>query len=190
MSTEQEDRDLMLAYARGDAPAFDKLYAIHSQALYRFVKNSCASEALAHELYQDIWMRVINARTSYSPKAPFRAWLYRIARNRLTDHYRQQSRIDTHETAEDPDAMASQVSPLVTTPLSPELVASLSQQNEILDKALLQLPAAQREAVLLRHIVGMSVKEVAEMMDQGVETVKSRLRYGTAKLRSLLQELS
>ncbi len=180
----------MLAYARGDAEAFDRLYARHGQPLYRFVKRSCASEALAHELYQDIWMRVIHARKTYSPEAPFRAWLFRIARNRLTDHYRQQSRIDSHETAEDPDAMASQVSPLTSTPLSPEVVASLGQESEVLERALQQLPAVQREAVLLRHMVGMSVKEIAEVMDQGAETIKSRLRYGTARLRLILQELA
>ena len=190
MSTEQEDRDLMLAYARGDAAAFDALYARHSVALYRFLKNSCSSEALAHELYQDIWLRVIKARQNYSQESPFNAWLYRIARNRLTDHYRQQSRIDAHETAQDPDSPMSSVSTLVSSPLSPEVVASLGQQREALDHALQQLPATQREALLLRHIVGMSVKEVAEMLDQGAETVKSRLRYGTARLRSLLQELS
>lgn len=190
MSTEQEDCDLMLAYAQGDAAAFDRLYAIHGPALYRFLRSACASEALAQELYQDIWLRVIHARRRYSPEAPFKAWLYRIARNRLTDHYRQQSRIDAHETSEETDDMEQTVSTLVATPLSPETVASLGQRTEFIDQALQQLPAVQREALLLRHIVGMSVREVAEIMDQGAETVKSRLRYGTARLRSLLQELS
>ncbi len=190
MSSEQEDGDLMLAYAKGDAAAFDHLYANHGASLYRFVKSSCASEALAHELYQDIWLRVIHSRKTYSPEAPFRAWLFRIARNRLTDHYRQQSRIDAHETAEDPEAPASPLSPLTSTPLSPEVIASLAQESDRLAGALQQLPVVQREAVLLRHMVGMSVKEIAEVMDQGAETVKSRLRYGTARLRLILQESS
>ncbi|HET7730892.1 MAG TPA: sigma-70 family RNA polymerase sigma factor, partial [Usitatibacter sp.] len=78
----------MLAYAGGDAAAFEALYARHKGALYRFVLRSVKARGEAEELFQDIWMRVIDARARYAPQAKFTTWLYTIAHNRLVDHWR------------------------------------------------------------------------------------------------------
>lgn len=188
LMTDKDDGQLMKAYAGGDVTAFEQLYARHKQALFRYVRNSCGNEAVAHELYQDIWLHVIKARTTYHAESPFHAWLYRIARNRLIDHYRQQPEIA--DSPLDPNMPASRMSNLVVAPLTPHEIADLTERAQILHAALQSLPAAQREAVLLRHIAGMSLQEVADLLDEGAETIKSRLRYATAKLRSQLQELS
>ena len=188
MTTDRDDAQLMRAYAHGDAAAFEQLYARHKQALFRYVRNSCGNEAVAHELYQDIWLHVIKGRSTYHAESPFNAWLYRIARNRLIDHYRKQPAIA--DSPLDPNLPVSQLSNLVTTPLRPDEIADLSERAHVLHAAVQALPAAQREAVLLRHIAGMSLQEVADLLGEGTETIKSRLRYATAKLRSHLQELS
>lgn len=186
--TDRDDGQLMTAYAGGDAVAFEQLYARHKQALYRYVRNSCGNEAVAHELYQDIWLNIIKGRNTYQAQSPFNAWLYRIARNRLIDHYRQQPAIA--DSPLDPNMPTSQMSPLVITPLTPEEMTHLSERSDVLHTALQTLPVAQREAMLLRHIAGMSLQEIAELLDEGAETIKSRLRYATARLRTVLQELS
>src|SRR4051812_29685655 len=82
------DEQLMLDYAAGDAAAFDALYARHKGTLYRFVRRSVMENAQADELFQDVWMRVIEARIRYSPQARFTTWLYAIAHNRIVDHWR------------------------------------------------------------------------------------------------------
>lgn len=178
----------MKAYADGDTAAFETLYTRHKQALFRYVRHSCNNEAVAHELYQDIWLHVVKGRESYRLESPFRAWLYRIARNRLIDHYRQQPALA--DSALDPESNISQLSTLTTTPLTPEEVAVLGQRIQVLHAALQNLPTAQRESMLLRYIAGMSVKEISELVSEGAETIKSRLRYATAKLRLQLKELS
>ena len=188
LMTDQDDAHLMRAYANGDASAFEPLYTRHKQALFRYVRKSCDNEAVAHELYQDIWLHVIKGRRTYQAQSPFNAWLYRIARNRLIDHYRKQPVMP--DCPLDPNLPVAQLSNLVTTPLRPDEIADLSERADVLHVAVQALPAAQREAVLLRHIAGMSLQEVAELLGEGAETIKSRLRYATAKLRSHLQELS
>src|SRR5688572_33036390 len=85
---EGSDEELMLAYGRGDAGAFETLYGKHKGPLYRFVLRSVKGRGEAEELFQDIWMRVIEAAGRYRPQAKFTTWLYTIAHNRLVDHWR------------------------------------------------------------------------------------------------------
>jgi RNA polymerase sigma-70 factor (ECF subfamily) len=76
---EAPDEELMLAYRQGDAGAFEALYARHKGPVYRFVLRAVKERALAEELYQEIWMRVIEARARYAVQAKFTTWLYTIA---------------------------------------------------------------------------------------------------------------
>ena len=78
----------MLAYARGEAAAFDILYARHKGGVYRYVLRQCSNSGVADELFQDVWTSVIRIRGSYTPSAKFATWLYTLARNRLVDHWR------------------------------------------------------------------------------------------------------
>jgi RNA polymerase sigma-70 factor (ECF subfamily) len=178
------DQVLMLAYTAGDMQAFTRLYETHRKALFRFVHNGCGNQAIAAELYQDIWMRVVKHRASYTADAPFSAWLYRIARNRLTDHYRANATVPDQVPLND-DAQTSVT--VINAPLQPDEIANLMERGESLSSAMQQLPIEQREAILLRHIAGMSVAEVADVVGENRETVKSRLRYATTKLRQYLR---
>ena len=85
---EPADEALMLAYAGGDTAAFEQLYSRHRIRLYRFLLRQLRDPALADEFFQDIWQRVITAREGWKPEAAFTTWLFRIAHNRLTDHWR------------------------------------------------------------------------------------------------------
>lgn len=180
------DDDLMAAYRDGDLGAFEVLYQRYRKVLFQFILNSCDSKAIASDLYQDVWTRVINARHGYTESASFPAWIFRIARNRLIDHYRTNSK----HTAAMPldEQVESQVTQLQTR-LQPDELADLSARKDALKLALNALPDEQREVVLLRHIAGFSVQEIAELLQENTETVKSRLRYAFAKLRKRLRLL-
>ena len=86
---EGADEELMLAYRDGNAGAFQTLYGRHRTRLYRFVLRSVEERGAAEELFQDVWLRVIEARNRYAPRARFTTWLYSIAHNRLVDHWRR-----------------------------------------------------------------------------------------------------
>src|SRR5436309_2614590 len=86
---EAPDEQLMLAYRDGNAAAFETLYLRHRGRLFRFVLRSVKSRATGEELFQEIWMRVIEARARYTPQARFTTWLYTIAHNHLVDHWRK-----------------------------------------------------------------------------------------------------
>src|SRR2546425_3370585 len=86
---EAPDEQLMLAYRDGNAGAFETLYLRHRERVFRFVLRSVKSRATAEELFQEIWMRVIEARERYTPQARFTTWLYTVAHNRMVDHWRR-----------------------------------------------------------------------------------------------------
>jgi RNA polymerase sigma factor (sigma-70 family) len=177
---EGADEQLMLAYRQGDAGAFETLYARHKGPLYRYVLRAVKERALAEELYQEIWMRVIEARARYAVQAKFATWLYTIAHNRLADHWRKHGlkRVDAAE-ADDPPAPRG---------FEPEARAEGRQDLQRLRAALAALPAAQREAFLLHEEGGMTVGEIAAATGSTEEAAKSRLRYALAKLREALDD--
>jgi hypothetical protein len=82
------DEELMERYRDGDAGAFDLLYARHKGGVYRYMLRQCNDRGIAEELYQDVWTNLIRARAGYAVTAKFTTWLYRLAHNRLIDHYR------------------------------------------------------------------------------------------------------
>jgi len=178
----------MQAYAAGDAAAFDALYARHKGGVYRYLLRHCGNAGTADELFQDVWMNVIRARASYAPSAKFATWLYRIAHNRVIDHWRATGRVELVHAGPDDDD-----DPLDALPGArndePEVRAHANQIGARLAKALGTIPPAQREAFLLHQEGGLDLAEIAAITGAGVETVKSRIRYAVDKLRTELEDL-
>jgi RNA polymerase sigma-70 factor (ECF subfamily) len=182
------DEDLMLAYAAGDAAAFDALYARHKGGVYRYLLRQCRRGAAVDELFQDVWMNLIRARASYTPTAKFATYLYRLAHNRLIDHYRASGQVSL--VSADDEAHEDAVAALpANRGLEPEMRAENRQLGERLKSAVASLPPPQRDAFLLQQEAGLSLGEIAELTGVGVETVKSRLRYAVNKLRHDLSDL-
>lgn len=179
---EVADEQLMLAYRDGDASAFETLYARHRARVFRFVLRSVPARGIAEELFQDVWMKVIEARTRYAPSAKFTTWLYTIAHHRLVDHWRKRGLSLVSLDAEE-GAAPEPAAPAISDPAER---AALNEDFGRLLAALAALPPVQREAFLLHEEAGLSVAEIAEATGVGAEAAKSRLRYATAKLREAL----
>ena len=176
----------MLAYRDGEAAAFEALYARHRARLFRYLLHQCGRREQADEMFQEIWMSVIRARSGYEVSARFTTWLYRIAHNRLIDGFRARGRLAEFEVdGDDGDA------PDFPAPASaqPERLLERSQLAGRLLAAVEALPAAQREAFLLATEGGLSVEEIGNATGAGFETAKSRLRYAYARLRGALEDL-
>jgi RNA polymerase sigma factor (sigma-70 family) len=187
---ELPDEDLMLAYARGDATAFDVLYARHEAALYRFVRRLLGARlaAQADEVFQETWLRVVTARASFKPQgASWRTWAFTIAHNLAMDRLRVSGREVTVDGSDDAGealdwlmAEADRVAP------SSEDLAFWRAAGAQLLHCLDTLPDEQRAAFLLHHEDGASVEDLAQRLALPFETAKSRLRYALKKLRGCM----
>lgn len=180
--TQASDETLMLAWAAGDLPSFEQLYARHRARLYRYLLRQLRQPALADDVFQDVWQRVIAARGEWKPDASFATWLYRIAHNRMTDHWRARPHRPPAPANAD-ERMAR-----IPDPNTPERTLSEFEQRRTLQLALDQLPPEQREVLMLRLEQELTLEQIAAITGVGRETVKSRLRYAMDKLRGRLSD--
>lgn len=180
----------MLRYRGGDAGAFDELYGRHKGPVFRYLRRQTGNPAVAEELFQDVWMRIINARAEYEVRARFTTWLYTIAHNRLLDHLRGAGRavLTSFDEMIEKDALDTVVAfPAADPP--PERALERKELAARLLAALEALPAPQREAFVLQQEAGLTVEQIAHATGVERETAKSRLRYALAKLRASLGDL-
>ncbi|MDH4061928.1 MAG: sigma-70 family RNA polymerase sigma factor [Aquincola sp.] len=195
-SDDDDDDALMRAFASGNARAFERLYARHHGALYRFVRRllGSAHAAQTDEVFQDTWLRVVGARDRWSPQgATFRTWLFTLAHHRAIDVLRRSGREvsssgDDDENRE-PWQPAAQADawrewPDAAPGVEDEVFWRGAGQR-LLD-CLDTLPAAQRSVFLLHHEDGLALDELARTLEVGFETAKSRLRYAMSKLRTCM----
>jgi RNA polymerase sigma factor (sigma-70 family) len=192
-----DDDALMRAFAQGDMRAFERLYARHHAALYRFVRRvlGSAHAAQTDEVFQDTWLRVVNARARWSPQgAVFRTWLFTLAHHRAIDVLRKSGREVSLDAGGDDEREPWQ--PAADEQAWhgwPSAAASATEDNafwraagqRLLD-CLDTLPAPQRSVFLLHHEDGLGLDELARALDVGFETAKSRLRYAMSKLRTCM----
>jgi len=174
------DETLMQRYVAGEASAFATLYGRHKDGVWRYLLRGSQNEALAAELSQDVWASVIKTRHRYEPRARFATWLYRVAHNRLVDHWRAERPQEALDAADEVAAPEHH---------TPAARATQAEQGQRLLQALQALSLEQREAFLLQAEGGLSLEEIATTQGVGRETVKSRLRYALAKLRGELADV-
>jgi len=181
---EHADEDLMLGYQQGDAAAFEVLYERHKGGVFRYLLAKCHQQAIAEELFQDVWMKLIAARDRYEVRAKFTTYLYQLAHNHFIDYYRK-TRTDVlqqKDCDEDVELM------IVNGQKQADEQLEIQRQTEILSELVDNLPDAQREAFMLREEAGLTVAEIAEVTGVNAEAAKSRLRYAVKKLRAGLGE--
>jgi RNA polymerase sigma-70 factor (ECF subfamily) len=176
MRSEASDEDLMQRYGRGDARAFELLYRRHRLPVYRFLLRQVGNADTAEELFQDLWMRVVNSRGRYEARAKFTSWIYAIAHNRLMDFHRADGRASFLSQEESESVLED----LPAREIAADLRLDRKRAAQRLLAALAELPDAQREAFLLQQEGEMSIEEIAAATGVTRETAKSRLRYAVA----------
>lgn len=188
------DERLMLAYSMGNTDAFDVLYARHEGPLFRFVRRVLGQDlsAQADEVFQDCWLRIVQARQSFAPdQGRWKTWAYAIAHHAAIDRLRSAGREismpgwdDAADGAESLDWIQAQ--PDMHQPAPDDQTHWRAAGAQLLH-CLEGLPAAQRAAFLLHHEDGASLEHMAAALGVGFETVKSRLRYAMTRLRGCMQ---
>lgn len=175
------DEDLMVLIANGVIEqAAHELFRRHNRQLYNFMAWMCQGNGHeAEDVTQKTWLRILTRCADYQPRAAFRTFLYQIAHNCWLDGRKQM--YEASRSALD-EAME-----LPADGPGPEQEWHLQQNVQRVRETLMRLPVAQREVIVLRFFSEMSLEDIAVATGEGYETVKSRLRYAYARLRSELE---
>jgi RNA polymerase sigma-70 factor, ECF subfamily len=190
------DESFMAAYRNGDVAAFQELVARHERPLWTFLRRFVADAAIAEDLLQEVFLRVVRAAGEWKEDAKFSTWLYTIARNLCTD----QARRAVHRRTLSLDAPSRPMDDEGSGPVLGDRIAGGSsgfgqgdhaamnrQLGAQIDRAVDALPSDQREVFLMREVMDMSFAEIAEAVAASEPTVKSRMRYALEKLRQALE---
>jgi RNA polymerase sigma factor (sigma-70 family) len=158
--------------------------AQHQSALRRFVRSRVAVEADAEDILQEVWYQF--SRLTEPLQQP-QAWLFRVARNKLIDHYRKVSPdwLEDYLWEEGGNLLPE----MLLSEDEPGLEFLRAQFWEELYEALDSLPEAQREVFLLHELEGLTLREIAERQGANLKTVISRKGYALRQLRVALADL-
>jgi RNA polymerase sigma-70 factor (ECF subfamily) len=175
----QRDNKLVKRAQRGDSAAIGALYDRHHTHIFRFVWSRVGNQQIAEDLTGETFTKMVISLPGYKiSETPFRAWLYRIARNLLTDEYRKHK----GQTA----VSLQDVETMIGFDANPDAVAEKNLTLARVQEALATLDQTQREVVELRFLAGYSLQEVAEALDYSVAAVKSYQHRGLKALRAAL----
>jgi RNA polymerase sigma-70 factor (ECF subfamily) len=183
---DSSDEELMTAYGKqGDVKAFEILLDRYRWRIMGYLINSVRDRAIAEELYQETFLRVIRSAAAYRPKASFQTWIFTIARRLVIDTHRKRT---AHAPMlslnnEDDDTRAFEEPPADPSGSRPDHHLHRSEIRRALKEALENMPPEQREMFLLREFSGLDFKTAARIAGCSVNTAKSRMRYALLKLR-------
>ncbi|MFD2173842.1 RNA polymerase sigma factor [Rhodobacter lacus] len=176
--SELSDEALLVLYGNGDGAAARALVTRLGPIAYRVALRMLNDRAEAEDLAQEAMLRLWRIAPDWrSGEAKPSTWIYRVTTNLATDRLRRRRGVGLDEAPEVADGAASALETMIET-----------DRAAALELALAQLPARQRQAVVLRHLEGLSNPEIAAAMEIGVEAVESLTARGKRALATLLAE--
>jgi RNA polymerase sigma factor (sigma-70 family) len=173
------DIELLDAWCGGDNEAGDALIRRHFEAVCRFFRSKLDEDV--EDLIQRTFQVCTQRRRELSPEGSFRGFLFGVARNLLLDHLRRRYRRGEHD-----DVHVHSLRDLGTTPS--EAVAR-DERERMMREAMHRIPLEQRLLLELAHWEGLSGREIAQALEIGENTVRSRLSRARAALREALERL-
>ena len=177
-SRDQVDQALIERCKSGDQEAWARLVEATHRDVYTLCLRILGNSDDAAEATQDAYLKVYRGLAGFRGDATFSTWLYRVATNAAISKQRGRSRRRTHEAAVEEDALAQ-----LPSAISVEDAAGAKVEVGVLERALAELPAMYREAVLLRDVYGLSIEEIAGQLKISETAAKVRVHRGRKRLR-------
>jgi RNA polymerase sigma-70 factor (ECF subfamily) len=184
------DHDLMQQIRKQDADAFELLFARYQELIRRHLAQIVRDDSAAHDLLQEVFVRVWTHAEQWDGRGPFKAWLFRVATNHAISYLRsprnrKEQSLDTPAGEEEPVA-SWMIAPAVS---GPEFLALVAEHRAAVRHLVDRLPGDRRTVFRMVYEADMDVREVAETLGIPEGTVKSRLHYARKWLARAWNEL-
>jgi RNA polymerase sigma-70 factor (ECF subfamily) len=184
------DEDLLARYRKGQAEAFGVLVGRYERELYGYLRRYLGDGVLAEDVFQNTFLQLVVKIGQYEPGRPVRPWLYTIATNQAIDALRRQGRHQALSLDRFREETADGDFPQLTDALEsedagPPELTNARELRERVRASVEQLPDFFRQVLILAYFQGLKYREIADILDIPVGTVKSRLHAALVKLHEL-----
>jgi RNA polymerase sigma-70 factor (ECF subfamily) len=187
------DREVVALAKTGQETAYRELLRRYERPVFSLVYRMVRDRALAEDLAQETFIKVLNALDTYRPEYKFSSWIFKIANNAAIDQLRRRE-VNTlsldgapgARTAEEVEATALQATDHGESPLAELESRELGSEIE---RAIGRLRPEYRACILLRHVEGRPYEEIAEVLDLPLGTVKTYIHRARLELREYLAHL-
>jgi RNA polymerase sigma-70 factor, ECF subfamily len=176
------DANLIEQFRNGNSDAFNLLVNRWQKPIYRFAFRYFGNPSEADDITQKTFIKAYQKLELLNDAEKFSPWLYRIAAHICIDQARRNDRRKTSpletwiESSE------------VATSLTPDVTLEKSELGSLMQKALLSIPDDQRTVIILKEYEGLKFREIAEILDESENTIKSRMYYGLKTLRRVFKK--
>ncbi len=183
----QSDYDLVKQFIDGNQLSIEILINRHKKRVYTYIFLIVKKQHLAEDIFQDTFIKVIKSlrQGKYKDEGRFVSWVLRIAHNLVIDHYRKEKHLKVYSNDDNEiDIFNSQKFSDKT--VEDDIISDqISKEVRLLID---ELPADQKQVIILRHYAGLSFKEIAEQTNVSINTALGRMRYALINLRKLIEE--
>jgi RNA polymerase sigma-70 factor (ECF subfamily) len=179
------DEEVVCRVRAGETALYEVIMRRYNQRLYRIARAILHSDAEAEDVMQDAYVRAYEHLDQFAGRAPFAAWLTRIAVHEALARLRLSNR---NQPLDDTDYDGELSMQMTSKSPDPEQSASGAQLRGLLEEAVLDLPEHYRAVIMLRDIEELSTSETAQALDLTEDNVKIRLHRGHGMIRSWLFE--
>ena len=175
----------------GHEPAFRELVRRYERPVFSLIYRMVRDRALAEDLAQETFIKVLNAIRTYRPEFKFSSWIFKIANNAAIDQLRRREletlSLDGSPHAQTPEEMQATALQLGSRQESALDEVAARELGSQIERAIARLRPEYRSCILLRHVEGHSYEEIAEMLDLPLGTVKTYIHRARNELRGYLE---
>lgn len=188
--TSASDQQVVAWARQGHEAAFRELVRRYERPVFSLLYRMVRDRALAEDLAQETFIKVLNGIKSYRPEFKFSSWIFKIANNAGIDHLRRKSldtlSLDGSPHAETPEQMGATAPQLGDKAESPLQELEARELGTAIERAIARLRPEYRACIMLRHVEGYAYEEIAEMLDLPLGTVKTYIHRARNELRGYL----
>ena len=186
VNTPLPDASLVKEYVAGNEDALAKLIKRHESKIYGFIYSKIPDRDITNDIFQDTFIKVIKTlkSNSYNEEGKFLPWVMRISHNLVVDHYRKTKKMPMFRETEEFSIFSIMSDDSLT--IENKII---SEQVEMdLKKLIEELPADQKEVLVMRMYQDKSFKEISESTGVSINTALGRMRYALMNLRKVIDK--
>jgi len=177
---------------QGHEPAFRELVRRYERPVFALLYRMVRDRALAEDLAQETFIKVLNGIGSYNPQFKFSSWIFKIANNAAIDQLRKRDpetlSLDGSPSATSPEEMRATALQLGDRGETPLQEVEARELGSAIERAIARLRPEYRACILLRHVEGHSYEEIARILDLPLGTVKTYIHRARNELRVYLED--